>query len=135
MMPSRGPASSGPLRSSTLACFDPQPLGPHAASYSLGTWSAMLFSAQGTFFLVFSKKTLKRYWVGRGGRQVLPVSTVTCLLSIEPLPAPGPVLGSGTLKIFRTDGETEMGGEMGAQRRAPFQTTRLGKVSWQIFEK
>lgn len=101
MTPSRGPASSGPLRPSTLACFDPQPLGPHAASYSLGTWSAMLFSAQGTSFLVFSKKTLKRDWVGWGEHQVLPISTV-----IEPLPALGPVLGSGILKIFLTDAET-----------------------------
>lgn len=120
----QGPAGSGPLRPSTLACFDPQPLGPRAASYSLGTWSAMLCSAQGTSFQFFSKKIMRRVWVGWGGRQVLPVSIVTCLLSIEPFPAPSPVLGSGTLKIFRTDGETEVGGEMGAHRRAPSQTNR-----------
>lgn len=47
VVPFRGPASSGPLRPSTLACFDLPPFPLHTGSHSLGTLSAVLFSAQG----------------------------------------------------------------------------------------
>lgn len=109
-------------------------LGPHAGPYCLGTLSAVLFPAPGTPFLVFSQQTLERGWVRCGGCRALPACTV-CLLSLEPLPAPGPVLGSGNFRTLRADAETEMDGEMGAQRRAPSQTVRSGKVSPRSLEK
>ena len=88
----------------------------------------MLFPAQRIPSLVFPKKRLKMGWVGCRGPPVLPVSTLTSLPAIELLPAPPPVLDSGTLEMFRADRETDVDGEMEAHRR-------VREGLWQSFEK
>lgn len=87
----RGPASSGPLRPSTLPCFDLQPPGPPAGAYSFGHSLCCAAFSQGTLSGLFNEDNEERLsWVGR----VLDTASFhSHMLTVRVL---GPVLGSGT---------------------------------------